>query len=262
MKQYSIFHVPLMAFYSKELYRDMAFNWKGICFGYILLLLAVCWVPAAVQLQIEINTFMKNDAPEIVSKMPDITITNGVASFDVSQPHIITNSKTGKVLVILDSTGKYSSLDKINASALITNDRAILKKNANEIKTYKFEGINELKLDRQGINEWLDMAGKFLAPLYYALSLLVSFLFRATQLLIFGAIGLFFASWAHVNLPYSALLRLSAAAITPGVIVDTVADLAGSPIPMSGTLLLLAAMGYLYFGVRAAAQKEKAERPR
>jgi hypothetical protein len=260
MKKYSIWHIPFMSFYSSDLYRDIGLNWKGICFGYLFLILAVCLLPDKVQLQIGISSFIQNDAPGIVSQIPEITIAAGVASFAAPQPHTITAPKTGKVLAILDSTGKYTSLDKTDALALITKNNVIFrtkdKAGVDEVKTYSFEDINEFKMDRQRINDWIDMAGKYLVPAYYALMLLVSFLLKITQLLIFGAIGLFIASWVKINLRYAAALRLSAAAVTPSLIIETVSNLFRIPIPLGDTLSILLAMYYLYFGIKAVSQPD------
>jgi hypothetical protein len=249
-----------MSFYSSDLYRDIGLNWKGIGFGYLFLILAVCLLPDKVQLQIGLSSFLQDDAPGIVSQIPVMTITKGAASFDAPQPHTITAPKTGKVLAILDSTGKYTSLDKTDALALITKNNVIVrtkdKAGVDEIKTYSFEDVNEFKMDRQRLNDWIDMAGKFLVPAYYALMLLVSFLLKMTQLLIFGAIGLFIASWVKVSLRYAAALRLSAAAITPSLIIETVSGLFRIPVPMGDTLSILLAMWFLYFGIKAVSQQD------
>jgi hypothetical protein len=111
-------------------------------------------------------------------------------------------------------------------------------------------------MDRQRLNDWIDMAGKVLVPAYYALMLLVSFLLKMTQVLIFGAIGLFIASWVKINLRYAAALRLSAAAMTPSLIIETVSSLFRIPIPMGDTLSILMAMWFLYFGVKAVSQQD------
>ncbi len=44
MSKYSPFQIPLLSFYATDLYRDMALNKKGSGFGYLFLLLALCWL--------------------------------------------------------------------------------------------------------------------------------------------------------------------------------------------------------------------------
>jgi len=39
MKRHSVFQAPFLAFGSGSLYRDVGRNWKGVAFGYLLLLL-------------------------------------------------------------------------------------------------------------------------------------------------------------------------------------------------------------------------------
>lgn len=45
MKNYSVFHPLYLSFFSKSLYQDVAKNWKGTGLAYLLLLLALAWVP-------------------------------------------------------------------------------------------------------------------------------------------------------------------------------------------------------------------------
>jgi hypothetical protein len=96
MKRYRIFHIPVLAFFSKGLYTDVAFNWKGTCLGYLFLLLAVCWIPAMIELDSGLDNFVETEAPKIISQVPTITIKDGVASIDEPQPYYIYDIEKGK----------------------------------------------------------------------------------------------------------------------------------------------------------------------
>ncbi len=50
MKRFGLFHPIWMSFYSRALYRDVAQNWKGTGFLYLLFLLALSWIHPIVQL--------------------------------------------------------------------------------------------------------------------------------------------------------------------------------------------------------------------
>lgn len=59
MKQHSIFHAPVLSFFSKSLYRDVCHKRKGVGFAY-LLLLAVCWIAPVVKVHMELSNFVDN----------------------------------------------------------------------------------------------------------------------------------------------------------------------------------------------------------
>ena len=81
-KQYSIFHIPVVSFFSKELYRDGGMHWKGVNFLYLLLLLAICLLPKTIKMYIGFANFANNEAPTIIEQIPEITINNGKVSIN------------------------------------------------------------------------------------------------------------------------------------------------------------------------------------
>ncbi len=86
MKQYSFYHIPVLSFFSTSLYRDVAVNWRGTCFPYLLLLLAVCWIPGMINFQNWVSHSMEIEAPKIISQVPVITVADGEASIEEPEP--------------------------------------------------------------------------------------------------------------------------------------------------------------------------------
>jgi len=86
---------------------------------------------------------------------------------------------------------------------------------------------------------------------------IVSFVFRILQLLIYAVIGLLFTKICKTKHSYQTLLRLSVMAITPVIIISTVVEIAAIKIPLQSLLYFIAAMGYLFFGVKIVSHKEK-----
>ncbi|MEI8064427.1 MAG: hypothetical protein WCH84_10225, partial [Verrucomicrobiota bacterium] len=70
MKKFSVFHPIVFAFFSKELYRGVARNWKGTGFCYLLLLVALSWLPGMLKLHTGINKFATESAPKFVRQIP------------------------------------------------------------------------------------------------------------------------------------------------------------------------------------------------
>lgn len=251
-KHYRIWQVPALAFFSRALYRDVALRWQGIAFGYLLLLLAICWIPGAIRIDHSFASFVEQEAPLVIEQVPDITIIDGRAFVDQPQPYTIHDPKTDEALLVIDTTGTITSLEQTDARALVTARQAIFQKNAIETRSFSFETVDRYTLDQQKIYHWLDIAKTWAAPVLYPLCTLGSYAYRILQVLLYACIGLLLTRLCKGTLPFESLLRLSVVAITPAIIIGTLLDASSIELPMAGLWFFLLAMGYLLFGIRAA----------
>ena len=249
MRRYSIFHVPALSFFSKELYIDVGQNWKGVNFLYLLLLLAVCLIPRTINLHRGISNFVNNEAPAIVNQVPEITITDGQVSIKETQPYYIKDPDSDEPLAIIDTTGQIESLEDTDAFFLLTGNKVIIKESKFENRTYDLSNVKAFAVDSERITGWLHIGRKFLAVVIYPFALLGSYVYRIVQVLIYAAIGLLFASFCKTTLSYAALIRLAVVAVTPCIIVGTILGLTDTSIPPF--LYLVAALVYLFFAVKS-----------
>jgi hypothetical protein len=249
MRRYSIFHVPALSFFSKELYIDVGQNWKGVNFLYLLLLLAVCLIPRIINLHRGISNFVNNEAPAVVNQVPEITITDGQVSIKETQPYYIKDPDSDEPLAIIDTTGQIESLEDTDAFFLLTGNKVIIKESKFENRTYDLSNVKAFAVDSERITGWLHIGRKFLAVVIYPFALLGSYVYRIVQVLIYAAIGLLFASFCKTTLSYATLIRLAVVAVTPCIIVGTILGLAETSIPYF--LYLVAALGYLFFAVKS-----------
>jgi hypothetical protein len=256
MKRYSIIHVPVLSFFSKALYRDVCLQWKGTGFAYLLLLLAVCWIAPIIKIHQDFSVFVDTEATQIISQIPTISIVNGKASVAEPQPHRITNPKTGETLVVIDTTGGIATLEDAEAIGLVTETHAIFKKSQVETRSFSFADVKQFTLGQDMITRWLAVTKRIMAPVLYPFAVLGSFLGRVIQVLLYAAIGMLFASWCKSRRTYVELLRLSIVAVTPVIIIKTLLGIGHVSIPFAGLWYFLGAMGYLFFGVKAASQDE------
>ncbi len=260
MKKFSIIHIPPCSFYSKELYRDVGLRWKGVGFLYLLLLLAICWIPGMIVIHKGFSDFVNNEAPAFVEQVPEITITDGEVSIEEPQPYYIKAPDTNDVLAIIDTTGKIEILEDVedaNTIVLLTKTDVIIRESKFETRSYDLSDVEKFALSSDDITNWLQILNKFLAIALYPLAVLGTYVYRIIQALIYAAIGLLFAKLCKVTLPYGALLRLAVVAVTPCIIVGTVLGLAEVSLP--ALLYLAGALGYLLFGVKACSQEFEAE---
>ena len=252
MKKFSIIHIPVLSFFSKDLYRDVGLYWKGLNFTYLLLLLAICWIPTMIKAHIAFSNFIDNDAPAVVEQVPEITIIDGEVSIKEPQPYYIKEPESGDILAIIDTAGTINSLEDPNAICLLTKTNIMWRQSQFEIRTMDLSEVENFVLDSDRIMGWLHITEKLIAITIYPFALLGSYFYRIVQALLYAAIGLLFASWCKATLSYAALLRLAIVAVTPCIIVGTVLGLVGVPLP--SLVYLLIALLYLFFAVKANSQ--------
>lgn len=256
MSKFSIFHIPLLSFFSTDLYRDMALNKKGIGFGYLFLLLAFCWLLIAFSMNSKIGTYFDDYAPGFLDQFPEITIMDGKASIRESQPYYIDDPETGMPLAVIDTTGSIESLEQTEAVILLTRDRVTFEKNKIETRTFELSEVGDMVLDRTLLSTWVEATKSYMAAFIYPFALGGSYFYRIIQMLIYAAIGLVFASMLKTELDYSQMLRLSVVAVTPAILINTLMWLLGINIPMAGLIYFGLTMVYLYLGVKATTETE------
>ncbi|MHC4204570.1 MAG: DUF1189 family protein [Planctomycetota bacterium] len=266
MKKYSIFHIPVLSFFSKELYRDVGLNWKGVNFLYLLLLVVICMLPIMIKVYIKFGNFADNEAPAIIEQVPEITIKNGKVSINEPQPYYIKDPKSGDVLAIIDTTGQITSLGDTDALCLLTDNMLITKESEFKSKAYDLSNVKAFVVDSERVTGWLNFMRKFVVVFVFPFTLLCYYSFRIIQALIYAAIGLLFASWCKVTLTYATLLRLAVVAMTPCLLVKAIFLIAGIRLHcLTSLIFLIVTLAYLFFAVKANSEiilsSEEAKEP-
>jgi len=255
MKRFGMLHPIWMSFYSRPLYRDVAQNWKGTGFLYLLLLLALCWIHPIVELHHRLGGMIETLGPAVLEQVPTIFIHQGEVSIREPQPYVVAVPGSSTPLLVIDTTGRTTA-DTTDAFILLTRHQVTVRKSPREIRTYELTGVN-LTIDRDGVRALLGACKKYLALAAYPAALLGSYVYRILQVLIYAAIGLSFASLFKTPLQFPELLRLASIAVTPAIVADTLRGILEIP---SSTLWWLVcfvlSMGYLMFAVRANAAAE------
>jgi hypothetical protein len=254
MKRYSIFHPLVLSFFSKSLYRDVGKNWRGTGLLYLLIVLALVWIPTIIKGQLAASAWINGDSKEVTKQIPPITITKGQVSTDVPMPHFIKDPKTGADIAIIDTTGKYDNLDNSDAKLLLTKSKLIVRRNETRSETYDISGVQSFYLDHTKVEGWLALGKTWFIPVLYPLAFLFSFIFRAVQILIYAVVGLAFAKILNANLDFKTLMRLSAIAITPVLVLNLIFEFVPGRIPWWGLLGVIVALAYLFFAVKVNAE--------
>jgi hypothetical protein len=257
MRRYNYFHALVLSFFSKAFYQDVARRWRGTGLAYLLLLLALVWIPTVIRGHLGLADFVTNTAPGVTQQIPPITIANGKASADVPMPHVIKDPQSGATLAIIDTTDNADTSDS-TVPVVLTRTKFIMNKNERETRIYDLSTIGDFSVDREKIDGWLATAKSWFFPIFYPFAVLFSFIFRTIQILIYALIGILFTRLLNVNLDYKTLMRLAAVAITPVLILNLILEFVRVRIPFSFLLGIALGLGYLFFAVKANSDSEEA----
>lgn len=257
MKEIRTYLAPFMSFFSGDLYRQVARNWRGIGFGYLTVVTLVCVGLSSIGLSVAINSA----ADSLLAKLPGITFTNdSKLSIDKPVPHVVQLDLPGEQnKIVFDTSGKTKSLeDAAGAIALVTEDELILKDSVSEENRTTWKSLNaneKWSLTPKNIAEMKTVIGQLIIGVMVVLGLLSLFghFFLA---LLYGAIGLIMSNVTGAKVGYGTAVRLTAVAMTPAMIVSMVLMLIGQISLASwwGWLSIPVTLGYLYFACASAAK--------
>ena len=154
MRRYSIFHPLVLSFFSKSLYRDVAKNWRGTGLLYLLLILALLWIPTVIKGHLGFTRWVDQDAKGITQQIPPITITKGHASTNVPLPYFIKEPKTGETLALID-TRDNSEAGNTSVPLILTETKLVTNKSATETSIYDLSSVGDFSVDQTRVEGWL-----------------------------------------------------------------------------------------------------------
>lgn len=256
MAQFRIHQALYLAFFSGALYRDVARNWKGVAIIYVLLLVAVAWLPTAVRLQLAVLHFAEHYAPHIVEQMPVVRVDQGHVRVEAEMPYVITLRGRDVRLAVLDTSGATTNLEQAQAPVLLTATELIVR-DGGEVERYSLEHLDGVRLDAESLAKWVALSRFISVPVMSLVMVLYLVFYRMGQAFVFGGIGWLFGRARPPGLPYQSLVRIAAVAITPSVWFEVIAASLGYSVPVP--ILLAVVLAYLYFGVRANREARDAE---
>ena len=256
MRRYTIFHLPVLSFYSKALYRDVALRWTGIGLGWLILLEAICWAMIMVKLHLAVAPVIDYLDDKLLSQIPKITISKGVAAVDVEQPCLIRYPDSQMTLGLIDTRETPDKQAEDKEILFVLKRREFIVNQPNQAKSdvYSLAKIDSLVLTKETFHFWTMLTKKLFALLAYPFALFGAVVFRAVAMQVYALIGKGICSMVGYGLDYPALLRLAVVAATPVILIETGLDLCG--IDLSWWILwpiaFLMTTALLAYGIHAA----------
>lgn len=251
MKQtFPFWQAPYLAWFSKPFYQDVAQRWRGLALTYLLVLLAVAWLPNAFRLNQRMETFRNNDLPPILEQVPRLEIQNGEIQADVTMPYRIIDPESQETLVVIDKNATEDDFDRLNTLILITRDQIISNRNGFN-RSFNLDDLEGVSIDKESLGGWIDGGITWTRTLAYPLLVINSWSYRFFQALLFGVVGLIIANSIQAKLPYAAVVRLSIIALTPVILIRTLLNFFGITVPFWWLLAFAITVIYLYQAIKA-----------
>ncbi len=250
-REVGFFKAPFLVLFSKKLYRDICYNWKGIGFTYITLLSIVIATIFSFKASTVMNEFKNSQLDEVVAEIPSFRIKDGVFSSKVRQPYVMDwnfepkeGDKPFPYKIVIDTTRKSTSL-KGDELALINSESISVKKQNNVIQTMFFKDMAPKGTDYVVTKDMI--RGLLLKIVEYSPTVIGIFAFIVISIVYFIKVifySIILSASSKSKLSFAQASRLSAYALTAGILLDSFTSL-------SFFLVLLVNIGYLVFAVKA-----------
>ncbi len=251
MIRYNYFQALVMSFYSKDLYRDVKENWGGHAILYLLLLLAITWLPITYFMQKGINDHFPGVLDVVFGQMPEVNIKNGIVQTPENRPYFFTDPDNKQIFGIIDTSGKFNTIDKSKAVILVTKNQFITSNNHNEVKTYNISPSLNLHIVpdvyKKTLAEWFRWVWVLIFPLF----IIFSFVWRLLQGLFYAIFGKIFAVISGQDIGYLKIFVLTLISITPTIILQTILGIFNISFPFQWFFNFVLAIGYLIFAIRS-----------
>jgi Protein of unknown function (DUF1189) len=248
---FPFWQAPYLSFFSNPFYRDVAGRWRGLALGYLLLLLAITWLPNIFVLNNRLVDFRATYLPYILEQVPSLEIQGGEVRTDVKMPYTISLPDNEGTLAVIDTSASVDDLKNLDTFILITKDQLISKQSSNQTRMFSLTDLEGLSVDKDMLGRWADTSISWTRILAYPLLVLNSWGYRFFQALLFGVLGLIIASALKVTLPYAALVRLSVIALTPVIVIRTLLEFFSITLPFWWLIAFAVSVVYLYQAIRA-----------
>lgn len=207
-------------------------------------------VPDMVRQYHATTTFTESYARNFLSQIPEMELHGGKLMVKGAMPHYVKDPSNGMTLVVIDTTGKVTSLENDTAKVLLTDTQTIYRQGSNNIK-HAVHGHSTLLISRETLENLLAGFEKWFSPVYAvavvgAKSILFGLLAMTGVL-----VGATYARLAGAALDLLSMARIASVAVTPSIIIYCLLELGLIHIPSWWLWAVVISCFYTLFGIRA-----------
>ena len=255
-KRYRIWHLPVLSFYSKPLYRDVAARWKGTNLGYFCLLLAICLLPAVWNASRHTIQTIDRHRDHYLMQIPSMQLADGILSVNAPQPYSIIEGN--RTLLLIDTSGKIQTLDDAGALSLLTQTELHIFQQRDSPLVYKLKEFNNFTLNQEIAAEMIARVKRLVVPTYFAAFYLGGLVLFIIVALLLGGMACLIATLQKKSLSYKAGVRIAVVALSPALMVGGLLGVIDQgirvPLYITAPLYILMVLAYLYNAAGCARQ--------
>jgi len=213
---------------------------------YIFLLLLVVSFAVTVRYGFATQRGMSILAYWANKNLPVINIQDGSASVDAQQPYKIPIEDG---VLLLDTTGQTTSLDGYGKGMLLTKDKLVLKQNEAKTVVYSLSKVKSLRIDKNFFGMLKRYLPWVIAP-FILIGLYIYFcIARFLQIFLFSVLAFLISALVKAGLSYRKVFNICVFAITPSMLLGTIAAFFMKPIAFFGLIYSALYIIYLAAGV-------------
>ena len=257
-RRFPLYHALWRSFYCPKIYEYVAQHWRWRGLTYLVLLSFITVLPLALAMKSQLSSYMETEAPHFWQQWPDVVIEAGQASSTVEQPYFIYD-EAGNRLMAIDTTGALSNPKDADVTALLTRDSLMVEIMPGDMQTASLSGVDYLLIDEAQVTEWWHMLENLMLPLGIPVLTGSAFIYRLFQAGIYAVVGMVMVSVLRIQLTFPAVFQITVLALTPSIALLFLMHGLNMQVPGQGLIVFAAAMGYIWFGVQAAAADQIAK---
>lgn len=214
-----------MSFYSGDLYRDVAYNWRGLALGTLILVTAFSSVLLTIVFyQAQVLPYLEEIAPKMIRQLPLIYLRDGIAETPQAKRYEIFDEDLDKMIAVIDTSVDDIPSDLGGAANLFIGRQSYGVKllEEQEMREIKFVQGKSFDIDQELCFKMLDAFSFWVRPFSFVLIMSLLLFYRMIQLLFMSLGGYIVAKIHQMNLGYFAVLRITLVACIPAFLVDSI----------------------------------------
>lgn len=220
-----------------KFYKDIKGFSVGKSVKYVLSFILLISLILAIRYSYGLGVGLNMAAEWMKKNLPVIEIQNGIVSVNVEQPYEVSQ---GDMVVVIDTTGKTSSLDGYKNGVLLMKDKVLYKENDAKTEIYNLKSVKNLRIDENFMNTVKNNAAWIFFPFIFVGIYIYLAIARFLQIFVFSLITIFASAVTKTQLAYTQIFNIGAYAITASMVLGGIAALFMRTIP---------GLGWAYCGV-------------
>lgn len=242
------------AFFDVNLYRHAVSAWRGFGGGYLFILSMILSLMIVLTVILSAARFGRDELPKILVEMPHIVIDKGAVTVESGKDPAVIQTSDKKLRFIVDTKSSEEKLLKEDAAFILGKDFVLVKK-AVGYDRQPLNGIKRTEINRHTIKKLWPKIYSVIAFMW-PIVVLGQFILLLFYTVIVAVLTYVVTAFIREEYNFETRMRLSALALTPGLLISQFAALAMQH-QTAGWFPLLLSLLYVYAMILLGRREDK-----